>query len=90
MKSRKDSSGLRCVGVALEEPLHDWREIAELDGRDQFAGDALVLVGAAADDDLVAFLAADFDAHQPDVADVVLSAGVRAAGDVQIDGLLEC
>ena len=34
-------------------------QIGEADGRDQFAGEALVLVGAAADDDLVALFAAD-------------------------------
>ena len=45
------------------------------------------LIGAAADDHLVALFAADFDAHQADVADVVLRAGVGAAGDVQVDRL---
>ncbi len=76
------------VGVGGEEAVHNGRQVGEADRGDQFARDALVLVGAAAEDDLVALFAADLDAHQADVADVVLRAGVRAAGDVQVDGCM--
>jgi len=38
---------------------------------------------------LIAFNARDFDAHEADVANVVLRAGVVATGDVEVDGLVE-
>src|SRR5205085_5534472 len=41
-----------------------------------------VLVGAAADGDLVKFLAVLLDAEDTDVADMVMAAGVDAAGNV--------
>src|SRR5690606_18079647 len=46
------------------------------------AADRGVLVGAAADGELVEFLALLVEAEDADVADVVMAAGVDAAGDV--------
>ena len=43
-----------------------------------------VLVGTAADRDLVKFLAVLLDAENADVADMVMAAGVDAAGDVDV------
>jgi len=43
-----------------------------------------VLVGAAADRDLVKFLAVLLDAENADVADMVVAARVDAAGDVDV------
>src|ERR1700704_5772131 len=63
--------------------------MGEADGGQEFAGEPLVLVCAASDEDLIALFAGDFDAHESDVSDVVLGAGVVTACDVEIDGLVE-
>jgi len=77
---------LVCVGI--KEPVHDGWQIGESDGGDELTGNTLILIGAAANDDLVAFFPADFDAHKAEVANVMLSARVAAASDVQVDRLL--
>ena len=56
---------------------------------EEFAGESLVLVCAASDEDLIAFFAGDFYAQETDVSDVVLGAGVVTAGDVEVDGLVK-
>ena len=38
---------------------------------------------------MIALFARDLDAHQADIADVVLGAGVVATGDVEVDGLVD-
>ena len=43
-----------------------------------------LLVGAAADGDLVEFLAVLLDAQNADMADMVMAAGIDAAGDVDV------
>src|SRR5260370_19416228 len=75
--------GFTVLGVGRKEALHLCRKFGEADGGDEFAGEAPVLVCAAADEDLIALFAADLDAHEAEVADVVLGAGVVAAGDVE-------
>jgi len=77
------------LGVSGEKALHSGGEIREADGGEEFAGEPLVLVCAASDEDLIALFAGDFDAHETDVSDVVLGAGVVTACDVQVDGLVE-
>jgi hypothetical protein len=54
--------GVALGGVGVKEPPHDRRKIGELDCRNQFAGETLIPVGAASDDNLIAFFATDFDA----------------------------
>ena len=89
VKLEKRFVRLALTRVGLEKPLHDWWQISEPDRGDQFARNALVLIGTAADDNLIAFFAAHLRAQQTDVADVMLCAGVRAAGDVQINRLVD-
>src|SRR4030088_1129045 len=43
-----------------------------------------VFVGTAADRDLVKFLAVLFDAENADVADMMMAAGIDAAGDIDV------
>ena len=81
--------GFTALGVGGEETLHFGGQVGEGDGGDEFAGESLILVCAATDEDLIALFAGDFDAHETDVSDVVLGAGVVAAGDVQVDGLVK-
>ena len=89
LNSRKDSSACRDAAVyAAKRRSITGGKVGELDGGDEFAGEALVLVRATADDNLVALFATDFDAHETDVADVVLRAGMRTTSDMQVDGLL--
>ena len=82
-------SGFTALGVGGEEALDFRGQVSETDRWDEFACETLILIGAAADDDLVALFAGDLHAHEADVADVVLGAGVMAAGDVQIDRLIK-
>ena len=86
MKARKDSSASR-AGIGGEEILYLGWEVGEADGGNEFARQALVLIRAATDHHLVAFFAAHLHAHQAEVANVVLGAGVGAAGDVKVDRL---
>jgi hypothetical protein len=79
---------LPMLGVRGEDTAHFSRQVGESDGGKELAREALVLC-AAADENLVALFAGDFDAKQADVADVVLRAGVMAAGDVEVDGLVD-
>ena len=74
-------------GVTLEQSLEDWRQIRVLDGGDQFPREALLVVSAAADHDLVAFGAHDLGPKKPDIADVVLCARVRTASHMEIHRL---
>ena len=53
-------------------------------GRTEQRAELGLLVGAAAERDLVEFLAVLLDAEQADVADVMMAAGVDAAGNVDV------
>src|SRR6266702_4026119 len=72
----------------MKEPLHDKWEIGELDCWDQLARETLIMVGAASNDNLIALFALDFCTQEAYVSDVMLRTGVWAAGDVQVDRLL--
>ena len=92
MTTGEDEEGLfgcALLGISGEEAFYFGWQFGEADGRDEFAGEALILICATTDEDLVALFAGDFDAHEAEVADVMLGAGVMAAGDVKVDGLVE-
>ena len=55
------------------------------EGRADDVADAGVLVGAAAEGDLVEFLALLVDAENADMADMVMAAGIDAAGDLDLE-----
>ena len=63
------------------------------DALEDLAAERFVVAEAAANEDVVAFFgfAGDFDggAEEADVADVMLGAGVRAAGEMDVDRLIE-
>jgi hypothetical protein len=85
---KKRFLGHALLYISLKELFHHRRKLRGLDCRNQLTGKALVLIGPAANEDLIAFFAAYLHTHQADVADVVLGAGMMAASDVEIDGLL--
>jgi len=78
----------------LEELLNEGRNFGEGDAFVDFAGDGLGVIDAATENDVVSF---DFFArgkldgggHHADVTDVVLGAGVMAAGEVDVEGLVK-
>src|SRR5580765_5044131 len=51
-------------------------------GRNQLPCKTLVLIGASAKKYVITLFSSNFDSHQADVADVVLSAGVMASRNV--------
>src|SRR4051794_22337395 len=70
--------------ISFHDVLDDVGDLVELDaGADQIA-ERGALVGAAADGDLVDLLAVLLDAEDADVTDMVMAAGVDAAGDVDV------
>src|SRR5207248_6975323 len=81
------------VEVGPQHPLDDGRRLVGRDGAEDLAAEVLVGPVAAADEDVVAFdrlvAGLDLGAEQADVAEVVLGAGVRAAGQVDVDGLIQ-
>src|SRR5215470_14703467 len=64
--------------------LHHVGDVAIGHGRADQRAELRLLVGAAADRHLVELLAVLLDAENADVADVVMTAGVDAAGDVDV------
>src|SRR5574337_2044883 len=71
--------------VGLDEPLDHVGHFGGGEGRaDDLAKRRVIALGAA-DRDLVPLLAILVDAEDADVADVVVAAGVHAAGDVDVD-----
>jgi hypothetical protein len=70
-----------------EQVVEQRREVFEANSRDELAAEALVLVRSTAEADLIAFFTVNLGAEESDVADVVLSARVRTAGDVEIEWL---
>lgn len=80
--------------IDLEEVFDTGWDVGEGDAFEDFAGDGLGVIDSAAEDDVVAFgffavVQLDRGAHEGDVADVVLGAGVVATGEVDVDGLVE-
>src|SRR3954452_22085435 len=70
--------------IGFHDVLDDVGDLVELDaGPDQIA-ERGVLVGAAADGDLVDLLAVLLDTENADMADMVMAAGIDAAGDVDV------
>src|SRR5262249_12049550 len=71
--------------IGLDDVFHHVGNFLEFhrgpDQRAQFG----VLVGASADRDLVELLAILFDAENADMADMMMAAGVDAAGDVDME-----
>src|SRR4051812_15668483 len=71
--------------ISFHDVLDDVGDLVELDaGSDQIAQRG-TLVGAPADGDLVDLLAVLLDAENADVTDMVMAAGVDAAGDVDVE-----
>src|SRR6516225_7903685 len=71
--------------IGLDDVFHHIGDFLELHrGPDQRA-ELGILVGASADRDLVELLAILFDAENADMADVMMTAGVDAAGDVDME-----
>ena len=80
--------------VGFEEGFDKRRNIAEGDAFIDFASDGLGVIDSSAEDDVVAFhffagLQFYGGAHEADVANVMLGAGVVATGEVNVDGLVE-
>src|SRR5438445_7878881 len=70
--------------IGFHDVLDDVGDFVELDaGADQIAKRS-AFVGTAADGDLVDLLAVLLDSENADVADMVMAAGVDAAGDVDV------
>src|SRR3954466_13619999 len=70
--------------IGFHDVLDDVGDLVELDaGADQIA-ECGTLVGAPADGDLVDLLAVLLDAENADMTDMVMAAGVDAAGDVDV------
>src|SRR3954468_5705051 len=70
--------------IGFHDILDDIGDLVELDARADQIAERGVLVGTAANGDLVDLLAILLDAENADVADMVMSAGVDAAGDVDV------
>ena len=65
-------------------------EFGGADAAEEFAGNALLVVQAAAEDEVVAVGAVEeFGADEAEIAAVVLRAGVGAAGEVDVHGRSE-
>ena len=86
-----ESLGFLAVLLIGDEELLDERgDVGEGNTFIDFPGDGLGVVDSAAEDDIVAFdflavIEFDGSAHEADVADVVLGAGVVAAGEMDVD-----
>src|SRR3984957_20786885 len=70
--------------VSLDNILDHIGDLAKRHGRPDQGANLGVLVGAAADGDLIEFLAVLLDAENADMADMVMAAGIDAAGDVDV------
>src|SRR3954471_1566238 len=71
--------------IGFDDVLDDVGDLVELDaGADQIAQRG-TLVGTAADGDLVDLLTVLLDAENADMTDMVMAAGVDAAGDVDVE-----
>src|SRR5580658_6147800 len=70
--------------IGGDDPLDDVRHLGVGHRRPEQRSEHGVLVGAAAERDLEELLAVLLDAEQPDVADMMMAAGVDATRDVDV------
>ena len=70
--------------IDLDDVLDGVGDLRERHGRAEQRAELGVFVGRAAERDLVEFLALLIDAEDADVADVMVAAGVDAAGDLDV------
>ena len=79
--------------IDLEYAFEQHRKFAERNTREDLPANARVRAAAAAENNIVSFhrFAADIDlnALQADITDVVLRTGIRAAGDMDVDRMIE-
>src|SRR5579883_590950 len=73
------------AAVDLEDALEGRRDLALGDARADDLPERGEAVDRAAEGDLVPLLAVLIDTEDPDVADVVMPAGIHAAGHLQLD-----
>src|SRR5215813_7340486 len=76
---------LAAVEIDIDDRLHRIDDAVGGEGRADDVADAGVLVGAAAEGDLVELLALLVDAQDADMADMMVAAGVDAAGDLDAE-----
>ena len=85
--------GVSLLLVTAQDFLECRLQLLDGNALEDLAAEGFVFGEAAADEDVVAFFgfAGDFDARaeEADVADVVLGAGVGAASEVDVDGLIQ-
>ena len=75
------------VAVGDEDFFHEGGQFVGADAAEDLAGDALLVVHAATEHEMVTLAAVgELRAHAADIAAVVLGAGIRAAGEVDVDG----
>ena len=82
--SRKRSPVLPQVEVGVDDRLDGVDDLVGGEGRADDVAERRGLGGGAAERDLVELLALLVDAEDADVADVVMAAGVDAAGDLDL------
>src|SRR4051812_33343612 len=70
--------------ISLDDILDHVCDLAIGNGGSDQRAEHGALIGAAADRDLVEFLAVLLDAENADMADMVVAAGIDAAGDVDV------
>lgn len=79
--------------IRLQHALELLRQIGHAHVAPQLAAERALVAGAAADHHAIALdhvvALRDLDAEQADIADIVLGAGMRAAGEVDVDRLVE-
>src|SRR5215470_10370407 len=73
------------LDVDIDQPLDDAGHFSGRERRPDHLAQGRMFALIAADGDLVPLLAVLVDAEHANVADVVMAAGVHAAGDVEID-----
>src|SRR6266567_2849868 len=85
--------GLPFCEIRLEHAFQQHGKFVERNAGENLFADARVRATATAENDVVTFhrFAAEIDLHalQSDVADVVLRAGIGAAGEVDVEGMIE-
>ena len=93
MSRREILEGFRTASffeIDKQDPFDEGLQLFKRNCLENLATHRLSFSEAAADADVVSFaLVTRFDPEKANVANVVLGAGVRAAGDVQVDRLLD-
>ena len=82
--SMKSSPSLPQIQIAVDDALDGIRDLFIGDRGPEQLTQRRVLVGLAAQRDLVEFLAVLFDAEEADMADMMMAAGIDAARDVDV------